>query len=161
MADDTTHTISVLVENQFGVLARISGLFSARGYNIDSLCVGTTQDPTVSRMTVVVRGDTRVLDQIINQLNKMVDVIEVIDLTKETFVERELVMVKVRGIRNRRTELLEIVSIFRAKVCDVSDEAMSIEVTGSNGKLKAFIEMMESFGIDEIVRTGKIAMARS
>lgn len=161
MTEGSAHTISVLVENQFGVLARISGLFSARSYNIDSLCVGTTQDPSISRMTVVVRGDANVLDQIINQLNKMVEVIEVIDLTKETFVERELVIVKVRGIRNRRTELLEIVTIFRAKVCDVSDEAISIEVTGSDGKLRAFVEMMESFGIDEMVRSGKIAIARS
>lgn len=155
------HTISVLVENQFGVLARISGLFSARGYNIDSLCVGITEDPTISRMTVVVQGDDSIVNQIINQLNKVVEVIEVFDLTKQSYVERELVMVKVSTSDRRRTELLEIVNIFRAKVCDVSSDGMSIEVTGSDEKLTAFIDMMRPFGISELVRTGKIALARS
>src|SRR5690606_31167813 len=125
------HTISVLVENHFGVLARISGLFSARGYNIDSLCVGITEDPAVSRMTVVVRGDETVLNQIVKQLQKLVEVIEVFDLTKESFVERELVMIKTAAAKSRRTEVLEIVDIFRAKVCDVSADAIVVEVTGS------------------------------
>ncbi len=155
------HTISVLVENQFGVLARISGLFSARGYNIDSLCVGTTEDPTISRMTVVVRGDEKVLDQIMNQLNKLVEVIQVTDLTNESHVERELVMLKLGAANQRRTELLEFVSIFRAKVCDVSPQSMTVEVTGSNEKLCAFIDMMRPFGIQELARSGKIAMARA
>lgn len=155
------HTISVLVENNFGVLARISGLFSARGYNIDSLCVGITQDPTVSRMTVVVQGDDRVLDQIINQLNKLVEVIEVIDLTKERYVERELILVKAAASREQRTELLEIVGVFRAKVVDISPDATTVEVTGSDEKIRAFIDMIRPFGITELARTGKIALGRS
>lgn len=155
------HTVSVLVENQFGVLARISGLFSARGYNIDSLCVGTTQDPTVSRMTVVVHGDDRVLAQIVSQLNKLVEVIEVIDLTKESFVERELIMIKTSANTQQRTELLEIVNIFRAKVIDISAGTTTVEVTGSDAKVKAFMDMMRPFGIQELARTGKIALTRS
>ena len=155
------HTISVLVENHFGVLARISGLFSARGYNIDSLCVGITQDPTISRMTVVVQGDDRVLDQIINQLNKLVEVIEVIDLTKERYVERELILIKAAASRDKRTELLEIVGVFRAKVVDISPDATTVEVTGSDEKIRAFIDMIRPFGITEMARTGKIALGRS
>ena len=155
------HTISVLVENHFGVLARISGLFSARGYNIDSLCVGITQDPTISRMTVVVQGDDRVLDQIINQLNKLVEVIEVIDLTKERYVERELILIKATAPRDKRTELLEIVGVFRAKVVDISPDATTVEVTGSDEKIRAFIDMIRPFGITEMARTGKIALGRS
>ncbi len=155
------HTISVLVENQFGVLARVSGLFSARGYNIESLCVGTTDDPTVSRMTVVVLGDDRVLAQIVNQLKKLVEVIDVIDLTKESFVERELIMIKLEVKGARRTELLEIAQIFRAKVCDVSANSVTVEATGSEGKLKAFIDMVRPFGIIELARSGRIAVARA
>jgi acetolactate synthase-1/3 small subunit len=155
------HTISVLVENHFGVLARVSGLFSARGYNIDSLCVGETEDPAVSRMTVVVRGDDTVLEQIIKQLNKLVDTIEVIDLTNQDFVERELVMIKVRVDSKRRSEVVEIASIFRAKVVDCSANSMILEVTGSEGKVEAFIDMMRPFGIKELVRTGEVAISRS
>lgn len=155
------HTICVKVENHFGVLARVSALFSARGYNIDSLCVGETEDPSVSRMTVVVRGDDRVLEQIIKQLNKLVDTIEVIDLTTEDFVERELAMMKVSAPSDRRGEIIEIVSIFRAKVVDCSVGSMIVEVTGSEGKIEAFIDMMRPFGILELVRTGEIAISRS
>jgi acetolactate synthase-1/3 small subunit len=155
------HTISVLVDNHFGVLARISGLFSARGYNIESLCVGITEDPTISRMTVVVQGDGNILEQIINQLNKVVEVIEVIDLTKFDHVERELVLVKIDTDTKKRTELLEIANIFRAKVVDVSPEATSIEATGSVDKIRAFIDMIRPFGIQELARTGSIALARS
>ncbi|HRK34794.1 MAG TPA: acetolactate synthase small subunit [Candidatus Hydrogenedentes bacterium] len=155
------HTISVLVENHFGVLARVSGLFSARGFNIDSLCVGETEDPSVSRMTVVVEGDERVLEQIVKQLEKLVEVIEITDLTKESFVERELVMVKVPVNGDGRTPIIEIANIFRAKVVDISPESMIIEATGSEGKVKAFIDMMRPFGIKELVRTGRIAVARS
>ena len=155
------HTISVLVENHFGVLARVSALFSARGYNIDSLCVGETQDPAVSRMTVVVRGDDNVLDQIIKQLNKLVDTIEVTDLTTSDFVERELVMLKIAVDNQRRSEVIEIASIFRAKVVDCSMNSMIIEVTGSEHKIEAFIDMMRAFEIREIVRTGEIAISRS
>jgi len=155
------HTISVLVENHFGVLARVSALFSARGYNIDSLCVGETQDPAVSRMTVVVRGDDNVLDQIIKQLNKLVDTIEVTDLTTSDFVERELVMIKIAVDNQRRSEVIEIAAIFRAKVVDCSMNSMIIEVTGSEHKIEAFIDMMRPFEIREIVRTGEIAISRS
>lgn len=155
------HTISVLVENHFGVLARVSSLFSARGYNIDSLCVGVTEDPTVSRMTVVVCGDDRVLEQIMNQLNKLVDTVEVVDLTQEDHVERELIMVKIAANNKERSEVIEIATIFRAKVVDMGSDAMIIEATGSEGKVNAFIDMMRPFGVEELVRTGKIAIARS
>jgi len=155
------HTIGVLVENHFGVLARVSALFSARGYNIDSLCVGETEDPSVSRMTVVVRGDDRVLDQIIKQLNKLVFTIDVIDLTQTDFVERELVMVKVHAGKKQRSEVVEIVSIFRARVVDVNPDSMIVLITGNEGKVEAFIDMMRPFGIMELVRTGEIAIRRS
>jgi acetolactate synthase-1/3 small subunit len=155
------HTISVLVDNHFGVLARISGLFSARGYNIESLCVGVTEDPSISRMTVAVHGDERVLEQIVNQLNKLVEVIEVRDLTRDKHVERELVLIKATADASRRTELLEISSIFRAKVIDMSTDAVIIEVTGSEDKIAAFIDMVRPFGIVELARTGKIALSRS
>jgi acetolactate synthase-1/3 small subunit len=150
------HTISVLVDNHFGVLARISGLFS-----IESLCVGVTEDATISRMTVAVHGDEKVLLQIINQLEKLVEVIEVRDLTREKHVERELVLVKVAADAARRAELLEITNIFRAKVIDMSQEAVIIEVTGSEDKIAAFVDMVRPFGIVEIARTGKIALSRS
>lgn len=155
------HTISVLVENHFGVLARVSGLFSSRGYNIDSLCVGETDDSSISRMTVVARGDDRVLGQIVKQLEKLVDVIEVIDLTQESYVERELAMVKVGVNGTRRSEVIEIASIFRAKVVDMSADAMVVEVTGTEDKIRAFVDMVRPFGIQELVRTGRIAIARS
>ncbi|HOJ69088.1 MAG TPA: acetolactate synthase small subunit [Candidatus Hydrogenedentes bacterium] len=155
------HTISVLVHNQFGVLARVSGMFSARGYNIISLCVGETEDPRFSRMTVTVRGDDNVLAQIIQQLNKLVDVIEVDDLTSSPFVERELVMVKVKAGSKKRDEVLEIAQIFRARVVDLDQHTMTVEVTGAGGKVTAFIEMMRPFGIRELVRTGVVAIRRS
>lgn len=155
------HTISVLVENHFGVLARISGLFSARGYNIDSLCVGETEDPSTSRMTVVVQGDDNVLQQIVKQLNKVVDVIEVVDLTTRSFVERELVMIRTGATSKQRSEIIEICTIFRAKVVDLASDAMCVEATGTEDKLTAFIDMMRPFGIKELVRTGRIAITRS
>jgi len=159
--DDKLHTISVLVDNHFGVLARISGMFSTRGYNIESLCVGITEDPTISRMTVAVRGDAAVLQQIVNQLNKLVEVIEVVDLTTEKHVERELVLIKASIDAGKRTELLEIANIFRAKVIDMGSEACIVEVTGSEDKIRAFIDMIRPFGILELARTGRIALARS
>jgi acetolactate synthase-1/3 small subunit len=158
--DDKKHTISVLVENHFGVLARVSGMFSARGYNIISLCVGETLEPAISRMTVVVSGDDRVLDQIIQQLNKLVEVIRVVDLTQEDFVERELIMVKVSADRTRRSEAVEIANIFRAKVVDIGLTSVIMQATGSESKVSAFIDMMRPFGIEELVRTGEIAIAR-
>ena len=156
-----THTISILVENHFGVLARISGLFSARGYNIESLCVGITEDPTVSRMTVVVQGDDKILEQIVNQLNKVIEVIEVIDLTSQSHVERELVLVKISTSAKQRTELLEIANIFRAKVVDVAPKSTIVEATGSTDKIRAFIDMIRPFGIQELSRTGSIALVRA
>ena len=155
------HIISILVENQFGVLARVSGLFSARGYNIDSLCVAETEDPAVSRMTVVVRGDDRVLAQIEKQLKKLVETIDVEDLTGIAHVERELVMVRVKAKGKKRSEVIEIANIFRAKVVDLSPDSLVVEATGSAGKVKAFVDMMHPFGIEELVRTGKIAIGRS
>ena len=155
------HTISVLVENHFGVLARVSALFSARGYNIDSLCVGETEDASVSRMTVVVRGDDDVLEQIIKQLNKLVDTIDIVDLTNESFVERELIMVKIGATATQRGEVIEIASIFRAKVVDISPNSMIVQCTGSEGKVEALIDMVRPYGIVELVRTGEIAIARA
>ena len=155
------HIISVLVENHFGVLARVSGMFSARGFNITSLCVGETDDPSISRMTVVVGGDDRVLHQIIQQLNKLVDVIDVRDLTNETFVERELIIVRVQANRKNRSEVVEMANIFRAKVVDVGEDTLTVEATGAQGKIQAFIDMMRTFGILELVRTGEIAIPRA
>lgn len=155
------HTISVLVENHFGVLARVSGLFSARGYNISSLCVGETMDPGISRMTVVVQGDNRVLSQMIQQLNKLVDVIEVTDLTNDSFIERELVLIKVAVDKSQRGEVVEIANIFRANVVDVGPDSLTIEVTGAESKVTAFIDMFRPYNITELVRTGEIAINRA
>ncbi|MFP6583774.1 MAG: acetolactate synthase small subunit [Candidatus Hydrogenedentota bacterium] len=155
------HIINILVDNQFGVLSRISGLFSARGYNIESLCVGITEDPTISRMTVVVEGDDKIVEQITNQLNKVIEVIEVNDLTKDSHVERELVMVRLNTDAKRRSQLLEVVNIFRAKVVDVSPDALIIEATGSIDKITAFIDMIRPYGIEKLARSGRIALART
>lgn len=161
MAEERKHTISVLVENHFGVLARVSSMFSARGFNIVSLCVGETEDRAISRMTVVVYGDANTLGQITQQLNKLVDVIEVTDLTRESFVERELVMIKVSAPAAERGKVVELASIFRAKVVDIGSGQITVECTGAHDKIHAFIDMMRGFGIEELVRTGEIAIARS
>lgn len=154
------HTISVLVENQPGVLARISGLFSARGYNITSLAVGETEISDVSRMTIVVDGDNRVLEQITKQLNKLVDVLKVIDFTKEKHIERDLALIKVNCVNTRRKELLDIVKIFRAKVVDINPKFLIIEMVGTEDKIAALVDNLKSFGIIEMVRTGTIAVTR-
>lgn len=154
------HTISVLVENHFGVLAHVAGLFSARGFNIDSLAVGETEDPTVSRMTIMAHGDDRVIEQIIKQLNKLIDVIKVQDLSEEENIARELVLVKVNASANIRSDILQIVNTFRAKVVDVSANSLTVEVTGSEEKIDAMLELLRPFGIKEVVRTGTIALAR-
>lgn len=154
------HTISILVENKFGVLARISGLFSGRGYNIESLSVAPTIDPTSSRMTIVTRGDDAIIEQITKQLNKLIDVIKVIDFTSEDYIEREIVMVKVNAEPTNRAEILRMVEIFRGKIVDVSSKTYTIEVTGAEGKVSAFIEMIKPLGIIELARSGKIAMSR-
>ncbi len=154
------HTISVLVENKFGVLARISGLFSGRGFNIDSLAVGETQDPSVSRMTIVVQGDDLVLEQVVKQLNKLIEVIKVIDMKGKEKVERELVLMKVGANAKTRSEIMQIVDIFRAKIIDVAHESMTIEITGDESKIHGFFDFMKSFGIQEVARTGKVALLR-
>ncbi|MBI2915749.1 MAG: acetolactate synthase small subunit [Elusimicrobia bacterium] len=154
------HTISILVENKFGVLARVASLFSARGFNIDSLAVGETEDPTVSRMTIVVKGDERVLEQVEKQLNKLIDVIKLCDYVETPHLERDLALIKVKADKNDRSELLQIVDIFRAKIVDVSDNSVIIEVTGDEDKIEALIRMLASFGIQEMSRTGIVAMAR-
>src|ERR687887_2419366 len=154
------HTISVLVENKFGVLSRVAGLFSARGYNIESLSVGETLDPTVSRMTLVVRGDEFVIEQVMKQLHKLIDVIKVNALTDESHVERELMLLRVNAEPQHREEILRTVDIFRAKVVDVTQVSFVLEATGDEGKLEALIELLRPMGIQEIVRTGKVAIAR-
>jgi len=155
------HTIAVLVENKFGVLSRVAGLFSARGYNIESLSVGETLDPTVSRMTLVVRGDEFVIEQAIKQLHKLIDVIKVSDLTADDHVERELVLVRVNADAQHRAEILRTADIFRAKVVDVTPATFTLEVTGDETKLDALIELLRPMGIQELVRTGKVAIARA
>jgi acetolactate synthase-1/3 small subunit len=154
------HTVAVLVENKFGVLSRVAGLFSARGYNIESLSVGETLDPSVSRMTLVVRGDAFVIEQVIKQLHKLIDVIKVTDLSEEDHVEREMLLIRVNAEPSVRAEILRSVDIFRAKVVDVTPSTYTIEVTGEEGKLDAFVELLRPFGIQELVRTGKVAIAR-
>jgi len=154
------HTISVFVENKFGVLARIAGLFSARGFNIDSLSVGETIDPTVSRMTIVSKGDDQIIEQVTKQLRRLIEVIKVIDLTQSDFVEREMVMIKVQANQSNRAEILRITDIFRGKIVDVNPNTMTVEVTGDDGKIKALIDLLRPLGIKEIARTGKVSMAR-
>lgn len=155
------HTIQVLVENEFGVLARVAGLFSGRGYNIESLSVGETLDPTISSMTIVTRGDDRIIEQITKQLNKLVSVIKVMDLTGTEHVEREMILVKVNATKETRSEILRIADIFRGKVVDVSPRSYVIEVTGDEGKVHAFVELLKPMGIRELIRTGRVAVMRS
>lgn len=154
------HTITVLVENKPGVLARVSGLFARRGFNIESLAVSITDDPTVSRMTIVVSGDDSTLDQINKQSNKLIDVVKVIDYSEVPILERELAMIKVDAEAEKRAEIMQIVDIFRAKIIDISGTSFTIEVTGNVDKVDALETMLKPFGIREVVRTGKIAMAR-
>lgn len=154
------HTISILVENEFGVLPRVSGLFSGRGFNIESLSVAPTLDETISRMTIVTSGDDRILEQITKQLNKLVDVIKVIDFTDQPFVEREMAMIKIAADMQTRAEILRIVDIFRAKVVDVTPRSYSIEVTGAPGKIDAMIELLRPLGLKEIVRSGPVVLGR-
>ena len=154
------HTISVLMNNHFGVLSRISGLFSGRGFNIESLNVAETSDPNISRMTIVTIGDNSKIEQITKQLNKLVDVIKVMDLTQDNFVDRELVLIKMNAEKRVREEMLRIVDLFRAKVVDVSSSTYTIEITGDEGKINSFIELLTPFGIKEVVRSGRIAIGR-
>lgn len=154
------HTISILVENHFGVLARIAGLFSGRGFNIESLTVAETLDPSTSRMTIVTRGNEQLIEQVTKQLNKLVDIIKVVDLTNEKVVDRELVLIKMNAQPQNRAEILRICEIFRGKIVDVSQECYTIEVTGDEEKISAILEMLKPLGIKEAIRTGKIAMLR-
>ena len=153
-------TIAVQVENKFGVLSRVAGLFSARGYNIESLSVGETLDPTVSRMTLVVRGDEFVIEQVMKQLHKLIDVIKVNDLTDDGHVERELVLIRTNAEPQHRAEILRVGDIFRAKVVDVTSTSFVLEATGDEGKIEALIELLRPMGIQEVVRTGKVAITR-
>ena len=155
------HTISVLVENKFGVLTRVAGLFSGRGYNIDSLNVAPTQDATVSRMTIVTRGDDATVDQIVKQLNKLVNVINVHDFREGEYVDRELVLVKVAVDAKTRAEVMQISDIFRAKIVDVQPKSLTIEVTGDESKVEKLLSLLKTFGIMELTRTGKVALPRS
>ena len=154
------HTISVLVENKFGVLTRIAGLFSGRGYNIDTLNVAPTQDPSASRMTIVTRGDDATLEQIVKQLNKLVDVLKVIDFREGEYVDRELILVKVSVDSKSRAEVMQITDIFRAKIVDVQPKNVTNEITGSEDKVEKFIDLMKAYGILDLTRTGKVAMPR-
>ena len=154
------HTISVLVENKFGVLTRVAGLFSGRGYNIDTLNVGPTHDADLSRMTIVTHGDEATVEQIIKQLNKLPDVIKVQDFGAGEAVDRELVLVKVGVDSKTRAEVMQVTDIFRAKIVDVQPKTLTIEVTGNESKVEKFISLMNTFGVQEITRTGKVALPR-
>ena len=157
----SAHTISVLVENHSGALSRISGLFSSRGYNISSLTVAETDDPTVSRMTIIVDGEESVLEQIVKQLNRLIDVIKVIDFEGEPIVEREMLLVKVDTSKSNRIEIVELGNIFGARVASVSPSSVIMELTGEKSKIDDFINMVKSYGIKEVVRSGAIALAQS
>jgi len=155
------HTISVLVENTFGVLTRVAGMFSGRGYNIDSLNVAPTHDPEKSRMTIVTRGDDATVEQIVRQLYKLVNVLEITDFREHEYIDRELVLVKVKASAKNRSEVMQITDIFRAKIVDVQSKTMTIEVTGNETKVNKFIGLMDNFGIIELTRTGKVALERT
>lgn len=154
------HTISVLVEDEAGVLTRIAGLFARRGFNIESLAVGSAEQLGVSRITMVVPGDEQVIEQLIKQLYKLISVLKVQDISQQPCVERELMLMKVNASTSNRAEIIQIIEIFRARIVDLSEEAVTIEVVGDPGKIVAIIQMLNKFGIREIARTGKIALVR-
>jgi acetolactate synthase-1/3 small subunit len=154
------HTIAVIVENKSGVLTRIAGLFSRRSFNIDSLSVGATENPGYSRMTITVHGDRDVLEQVIKQLSKLINVIRVSELDPSESIERELAIIKVSADKESRSEIMQIVNIFRAKIIDVSHRSMIIEVTGDEEKIDAIVQLLRQFGIKEMARTGKVSMVR-
>ncbi|NPV58249.1 MAG: acetolactate synthase small subunit [Actinobacteria bacterium] len=154
------HTLSVLVENKPGVLARVAELFARRGFNIESLAVGTTEKPDISRMTIVVDVAEHSLEQVRKQLHKLINVIEIVDLDPEASVAREMVMVKVKADTSNRSEIIEIADIFRGNIVDVSRESITVEVTGNASKLSAFEDLVKPYGIKELVRTGKVALPR-
>ena len=154
------HILSMLVDNEPGVLSRVAGLFSGRGFNIDSLCVSETTDPLVSRITLVAVGDMSILEQIKKQLNKLINVIKVLDFTETDFVQRETALVKVRAKPENRAEILRMADIFRSTVVDVGTEYYTLEVTGDDGKISAFLKLLKPMGVKEIARTGPVALAR-
>lgn len=154
------HTISVLVENEFGVLSRVAGLFSGRGFNIESLCVAESLDPTVSTMTIVTSGNDAIIEQVLKQLNKLINVIKVVDFKDLDYVSREMVLIKLNAEERTREEILRMVEIFRGKIIDVSPKSYTLLITGDEDKIKAFVNLVKPLGIKEIVRTGPIAMAR-
>jgi acetolactate synthase-1/3 small subunit len=154
------HTISVLVENKFGVLTRVTGLFSGRGYNIDTLNVGPTQEPHLSRMTIVTTGDEATLEQIVKQLNKLPNVLKVQNFSEGEYVDRELVLVKVSVDSKSRAEVMQITDIFRAKIVDVQPKSLAIEITGSGSKVEKFLNLLQTFGVLELTRTGQVALPR-
>jgi len=154
------HVLSILVENRPGVLARIAGLFSRRGFNIDSLAVGPTEDETYSRMTIVVDCASSPLEQVVKQLNKLVNVLKIVELEPSRSVERELILVKVKTDAATRQQVVEVAELFRARVVDVALETLTIEATGDQGKIEAMLEMLEPYGIRELVRTGRVGLAR-
>ncbi|MFZ3064151.1 MAG: acetolactate synthase small subunit [Nitrospirota bacterium] len=154
------HIISLLVENKFGVLSRVSGLFSGRGFNIETICVGPTLDPSISQMTIVTIGDDRIIEQITKQLNKLIDVIKVVDLTEKEYVLRETALIKINARPEDRAEALRIADIFRARVVDSTPTTYTVEITGDEKKIEAIINLLRPLGIKELIRTGKIAIAR-
>jgi acetolactate synthase I/III small subunit len=154
------HTISVLVENKFGVLTRMAGLFSGRGFNIDTLNVAPTQDPNTSRMTIVTRGNDATMEQIVKQISKLVDVLEVTDFREHEYIDRELVLVRVMVDAKTRAEVMQISDIFRAKIVDVQADTLTVEVTGDEGKVDKLIELLKAYGVLELTRTGKVALPR-
>lgn len=156
----TRHTLSVLVEDKPGVLARVASLFSRRGFNIESLAVGPTETPEISRMTIVVNVEDQPLEQVTKQLNKLINVLKIVELESNNTVAREIMLVKVRADMDTRSSVLEIIQLFRAKAVDVAPEAITIEVTGNSDKLEDFLRMLEPFGIKELVKSGTIAMGR-
>lgn len=155
------HTLSVLLRNKPGALSRVTGLFSGRGFNIESLCVAETLDPQVSSLTLVTRGNDSIIEQIIKQLHKLIDVIKVTDISEGEYVEREMVLIRMKAEASTRAEVLRVIDIFRGKVVDVSPNSYAVEVTGSESKVKAIIDILRPIGIKEVVRTGTIAMARA
>jgi acetolactate synthase I/III small subunit len=154
------HTISILVENRFGAFVRVAGLFAAKGYNIDSISVGPTEDDSVSRMTIVTHGIDGIIEQITKQLNKLIDTLKVTDLTYDSFVERDLALIKVQTTPESRYEIMQIVEVFRAKIIDISPKTLTVEAVGSGNKIDAIIKMLKPFVIKEIARTGRVALKR-
>ncbi|NJN29980.1 MAG: acetolactate synthase small subunit [Synechococcales cyanobacterium RM1_1_8] len=161
MAAITKHTLSVLVQDEAGVLSRIAGLFSRRGFNIESLAVGSAEQSGISRITMVVNCDDEVIEQIVKQLYKLIPVLKVNDITNAPAVERELMLVKLNADSHNRSEIMQFVQIFRARIVDISDDALTIEVVGDPGKMVAILKVLQRFGIREIARTGKIALTRA